>query len=378
MVKTFHHLEATPPPADAAEAGAEERIKTFHHLPQRDVSPHGAAAPPAPIHTFHGLTAAPAAMPSPLPQVLFAGRAVTAEEVDAAWRATVTSALAECACTDWALDERGVQRVRNLFEEIRFGDAQYQSLYAAEVTELMRLLQDQLAALLADAALPQLHRTASAVLVTAKQVNMLALDPNSLSARISDWWRGREARKRLLWQQFEAASAQMVSQLAEVRPVLDTLKHGLSDFSELFARNERLFEQLTVHVLAIHLKLREVLERDLPMREAQLRQDGIQDPFAWQQLNALQDDAERWQRKLGNLQLLRHTALLTLPQLRLSQRNLLAMVGRFDDISEIVIPSWKQQFITAFALPDNDENRLYRDLTSLQAGLREQLERLIP
>lgn len=378
MIKTFHHLEPESQQTEPSGVEGNGWIKTFHHLAPQEAEAAHVPDEPAAIRTFHDLKAAATPVPIPLPQVLFAGRAVTAEQVDVAWRTTVLAALQECNCAELAVDERVVQRVRNLFGEIRFSDAQYQGQYAAEVTELMRQLQDQLAAVLADAALNHLHQTAEAVLAIAKQVNMSALNPDSLSARLSEWWQGRGARKRSLRQQFDAASTQMLTQLEAVRPALTRLKQGLNEFAELFERNELLFELLTVHLLAVHLKLREVLGRDLPTLEAQLRQAGTNDPFAWQQLQAMQDDAERWQRKLGNLQLLRHTALLTLPQLRLSQRNLLAMVGRFEDISEIVIPSWKQQFITAFALPDDDENRLYRELTGLQAGLREQLERLIP
>ncbi|QDQ29017.1 hypothetical protein FNU76_23195 [Chitinimonas arctica] len=404
MVKTFHHVDP-PRSADTPPGKADGKVKTFHHLPSKKAAAGmsvvgtptatasegptptalvlKAATPPplppaeAPIRTFHGVSSQnqPVA-PLVLPQVLFAGRAVTAEQVDAAWRDTVASALPACDCDDFVLEDRDVQRIRNLLGEIHFDDAHYQSRYAAEVTELMRQLQDQLALLVADQTVAQLHQSAALILAAAKRVDVTALDPGTFASRLSDWWRGREARRGKLRQQFDTASRDITAQIKAIQPVLAKLKLRLREFGELFERNELLFGQLTVHVVAAHLKLGDVIGRDVPAREAELKAKSVTDPFVWQDLHALRDAGEQWQRKLHNLKLLRHTALLTLPQLRLSQRNLLAMVGRFDDISEIVMPTWKQQFITALAMADTDDSRLYGELADLQAGLREQLERL--
>ncbi|WP_374352781.1 toxic anion resistance protein [Chitinimonas sp.] len=318
----------------------------------------------------------PATAPVAKPAVLFADRAVTAEQLDAEWHERVMAARVDCDCTDFGGDVKAVQRVRNLYGEIRFVDAHFQSDYAAEVTELMRQLQDQLAVSVGGSVTASLHQSALAILDAAQQVDVAALDPKSWRSRLSDWLQGSAVRRIKLRQQFDAAAKAIAIQLANAQPALAELKRGLQEYSGLFARNEMVFEQLTEHVLAAQIKLMDVRDRELPALEQRLSQQQGRDPFAWQEVDAMRDAIEQWQRKLGNLKLLRHTALLTLPQLRLSQRNLLAMVGRFNDIQEIVIPNWKQQFITALALSDGGDKQLFDAISRLQAGLRTQLEQL--
>lgn len=376
MVKTFHDVNRPAPP----EPAADPAIRTFHDRAPTPVVPAvpaatGPVAAPAAaaVQTFHHLPAREAA-PQPVPpRVLFADRAVTAEAVDAQWREATLAALADCDCADFTPDDPTLQRIRMMAAEIRFDDAVYQTRYASDVAETLRQLQDELAHKIGDGAIGRLQAASRRMLEIVRGIDLDALDSHSVSGRLADWWKGRDARRAALRAEFEAAGGAIEREIAGTRADLATLGRRLAEFGTLYARNETVFELLTVHLAAAHLRLRQT-EAELPGRRAELA--GVTDPFARQAVDALDDAAAQWRRKLDNLRLLRHTTLLTLPQLRLTQRNLHATLNRFGDMIDVLLPAWKQQFITALALPESDDGSLFDRLVEIQASLRKPMEEL--
>ncbi|QNM98174.1 toxic anion resistance protein [Chitinimonas koreensis] len=396
MVKTFHDVNRPAP----SEPAADPAIRTFHDQAPKPAAPAAAGpaamfpagatstTPAAPqgtapaaaaaqaaaaVQTFHHLPAREAA-PRPVPpRVLFADRAVTAEAIDAQWREATRAALADCDCADFTPDDPTLQRIRMMAAEIRFDDAVYQTRYASDVAETLRQLQDELARKIGDGAIGRLQAASRRMLEIVRGIDLDALDSHSVSGRLADWWKGRDARRAALRAEFEAAGGAIEREIAGTRADLAALGQRLAEFGTLYARNETVFELLTVHLAAAHLRLRQT-EAELPARRAALA--GVTDPFARQAVDALEDAAAQWRRKLDNLRLLRHTTLLTLPQLRLTQRNLHATLNRFGDMIDVLLPAWKQQFITALALPESDDGSLFDRLVEIQASLRKPMEEL--
>ncbi|HNC87224.1 MAG TPA: toxic anion resistance protein, partial [Agitococcus sp.] len=149
---------------------------------------------------------------------------------------------------------------------------------------------------------------------------------------------------------------------------LNQLKKTQQIFSELFAKNEQQFKDLTQYLLAGQLRLEE---------EQQLMQQ--QNPvaanvFAQQALIDKQNALSRFERRLQTLKVLRHTVLLRIGQLRLEQQNTLTLIDQANETLNLVVPAWKQQILALFSLSSSDNNSLlYQQLADTQQSLHQKL-----
>ena len=73
-------------------------------------------------------------------------------------------------------------------------------------------------------------------------------------------------------------------------------------------------------------------------------------PAEVQELNDLENLVSNLDKRVGDLQALQHSALQSLPMIRMIQANNHMLVDKFHTIRELTVPAWKRQFMLALSL----------------------------
>lgn len=133
------------------------------------------------------------------------------------------------------------------------------------------------------------------------------------------------------------------------------LLEDIATLDILFQKNLLFFHQLKLFIRAGDLKLKELREVSLPSLQAQVNSSN--DPLAPQILADFSNSIDRFDRKLHDLKLSLTISIQTAPQIRLIQNNDRLLVDRLDAALLHTIPLWKNQFIIAIGLA-NQQNVL--------------------
>ncbi|MGB7998045.1 MAG: toxic anion resistance protein, partial [Photobacterium halotolerans] len=146
---------------------------------------------------------------------------------------------------------------------------------------------------------------------------------------------------------------------------LTSMKSTLSEFEHRMSEVHSIYKELELRILAAKIKVAAF--------NAELHSDKnseiASNPFEIDIVATKKEAVSRWDRKLSNLQVLRQSLLMTLPQLKLYSSNLVNGFSRLEDIRTNVIQVWKQQFLTAIALHEKSEISLYYELNEIQEKL---------
>ena len=134
------------------------------------------------------------------------------------------------------------------------------------------------------------------------------------------------------------------------------LLEDIASLDILYQKNLLYFHQLKLFIHAGELKLKELREVSLPSLQAQVQLSS--NPIAPQILADFSSSIDRFDRKLHDLKLSLSISIQSAPQIRLIQNNDRLLVDRLDAALLHTIPLWKNQFIIAIGLA-NQQNVLH-------------------
>ena len=155
-----------------------------------------------------------------------------------------------------------------------------------------------------------------------------------------------------------------------------TLLKDVAVLDQLYQLNLNYYKELTMYIIAGRQKLKQVEEVDLPALEAKAKASGLQeDAQAVSDLAAL---ANRFEKKLYDLELTRVISLQMGPQIRLVQNNDIMMSDKIQSTIVNTIPLWKSQMVIALGLADSEKAaKAQNDVTELtNAMLKSNAEKL--
>ena len=132
-----------------------------------------------------------------------------------------------------------------------------------------------------------------------------------------------------------------------------TLTKDIAVLDEMFKANMTNFKQLSLYIVAGKKKLEEVQTVTIPAMQAKAAETGAMEDA--QAANDYANLANRFEKKLHDLDLTRTVSLQMGPQIRLIQNNDTLMVEKIQTTLLNTIPLWKSQMVLALGLAHSEQ-----------------------
>lgn len=136
---------------------------------------------------------------------------------------------------------------------------------------------------------------------------------------------------------------------------IDMLK-DISVFDIMYKQNLDCFRELGLYIQAGKETIEDIKTNTIPRLKAEAQESG--DPMAAQLVRDFEDDADRFEKKIYDLELSRTIAVQTAPQIKMIQNNDRVLVDKIQTAVLNTIPIWKSQFVIAMGL--NNQQRVLK------------------
>lgn len=192
-------------------------------------------------------------------------------------------------------------------------------------------------------------------------VEINSLDPSSLtndSGILSKLPGVKNAVKSLkkLAERYSKAEVQIDRiEAALEKARMDMLK-DISVFDIMYKQNLDCFRELGLYIQAGKEQIEEIRNETVPKLRAEAQASG--DPMDAQLVRDFEDEVDRFEKKIYDLELSRTIAIQTAPQIRLIQNNDRVLVDKIQTAVLNTIPIWKSQFVIAMGL--NNQQRVLK------------------
>lgn len=144
---------------------------------------------------------------------------------------------------------------------------------------------------------------------------------------------------------FDTTREQIEHLVSEVQTTQQGIAQRNASLDEMFAAVREEHRLLGVHIAAGKVRLAELREQ-----AEGLRGNVGNDPGRVQELADLDAMVANLDKRIGDLIALQHSAMQSLPTIRMIQANNQMLVDKFHTIREITVPAWKRQFMLALSL----------------------------
>jgi len=132
-----------------------------------------------------------------------------------------------------------------------------------------------------------------------------------------------------------------------------TLMKDTATLDQLYQLNLTYYKELTMYILAGKQKLKELEEVTIPALREQAAKTG--QPEDAQKVNDMVEQANRFDKKIHDLELTRTISLQMAPQIRLVQNNDVMMSDKIQSTIVNTIPLWKSQMVIALGLAHSEQ-----------------------
>ena len=178
-----------------------------------------------------------------------------------------------------------------------------------------------------------------------------AVDIDGLSSEpgaIGKLFGGLKRRIQKFMARYETLATQIDAIIQQLEDARMQLLKDVALMDKLYGKNVQYLGELDVHIAAGKLSLDEFRSTALPQMQAKV--EAANDAALAQQLQDLHQLANRFEKKLYDMQLSRMIAIQTGPQIRLIQNNSQTLVEKIQSSVLTTIPLWKNQIVIAISL----------------------------
>ena len=130
-----------------------------------------------------------------------------------------------------------------------------------------------------------------------------------------------------------------------------TLMKDIATLDKMYASNLGYYKELTMYILAGKAKIEEIANTELAAKRAKAEKSGLSEDA--QAVKDLEDQSNRFEKKIHDLELTRMIAIQTAPQIRLIQSSDTMMVEKIQSTLVNTIPLWKNQMVLALGIEDS-------------------------
>lgn len=187
----------------------------------------------------------------------------------------------------------------------------------------------------------------NAIVVVAKDFNMSSLDAKwSRTPVIGGLMKRLVLTKERMLSRFETVKGQMDDLVDNVEKTAKTLEKRSVDFQTMYDGVRAEHASLTAHIAAIEHYIEKV---DVQISQAPI---GADDMETAESAAVLKGSRNALAKRSADLKVLQHSALQTLPMIRIMQANNIALIDKFHVVRNLTLPAWKRAFLMALTLEE--------------------------
>lgn len=185
------------------------------------------------------------------------------------------------------------------------------------------------------------------IVVMAKDFNMSSLDAKwTRTPLVGGLLKGLVLTKERMLSRFETVKGQVDDLVANVEQTTQTLEKRSADFQAMYDGVRAEHASLTAHVAAIESCLERV------DAELAVCTPDPADLEATERAAVLKGSRAALAKRGSDLAVLQHSALQTLPMVRVMQANNVALIDKFHVVRNLTLPAWKRAFLMALTLDE--------------------------
>ena len=157
-------------------------------------------------------------------------------------------------------------------------------------------------------------------------------------------------RKNEIVSQFSSVQSNIERLMGEVTGMQRGLQSRIDVLDQGFAAVKDEYRELGLHIAAGQIALGRLRSE---IANGQSRAAGSQ--LGALQSQELQDKiaaGDMLEKRMADMRVLQHSALQTLPMIRLVQTNNSMLIEKFHTVKELTLPAWKRQFMLALSLQE--------------------------
>ncbi len=189
----------------------------------------------------------------------------------------------------------------------------------------------------------------NAIVVLAKDFNLSSLDAKwSRTPLVGGLLKKLVLTREKLLSRFETVKDQMDDLVANVEKTTQTLQKRSADFQAMYDGVRAEHASLTAHIAALDTFMAQV-DSDL-MRTT----DTAADLDTAERAAVLRSSRAALEKRAADLKVLQHSALQTLPMVRVMQANNIALIDKFHVVRNLTLPAWKRAFLMALTLGEQE------------------------
>ena len=178
---------------------------------------------------------------------------------------------------------------------------------------------------------------------------------NELDVRRERSWWEKLTGRAAPFAKFVANYEEVQGQIDRITVDLDAHQHQLlkdiKSLDVLYERTLDFYDELALYIAAGEAKLRELDDKDIPAKEAEVaasKTDGdVMEAQELRDLRAMRDDLER---RVHDLRLTRQVTMQSLPSIRLVQENDKSLVTKISSTLVNTVPLWETQLAQAVTI----------------------------
>ncbi|MBL0372065.1 toxic anion resistance protein [Rhizobium sp. KVB221] len=155
--------------------------------------------------------------------------------------------------------------------------------------------------------------------------------------------------KERVMARFETVKAQVDKLVATVESTAGQLQRRDADFQAMYSGVREEYENLGLHIEAITRRMAE-LDQSLAGLDSKRN-----DMATLEEIGVLEAARKTLSKRADDLRVLQHSAMQTLPMVRVLQSNNLAIIDKFTTIRSLTLPAWKRAFLLALSLNEQKE-----------------------
>lgn len=247
-----------------------------------------------------------------------------------------------------SLSESERKMVEDFSKEIDIGNSQLVLEYGAGVQKKMSDFSDSTLSVIRTKDLGEVGDMISNLVVELK-----GFDASNEDKGILGFFKRGSKKTQLMRANYDKAENNVNSIVKSLENQQVTLMKDISTLDQMYDLNKNYYKEVSMYILAGKKKLADIKNKELPALSEKARLSGLQEDA--QNLNDLNNQIDRFEKKLHDLDLSRMISIQTAPQIRMVQNNNILMVEKIQSTIVNTIPLWKNQMVLALGVSHSNE-----------------------
>lgn len=258
-----------------------------------------------------------------------------------------------------SLSESERKMVEDFLKEIDIGNSQLVLEYGAGVQKKMSDFSDSTLSVIRTKDLGEVGDMISNLVVELK-----GFDASDEDKGILGFFKRGSKKTQLMRANYDKAENNVNSIVKSLENQQVTLMKDISTLDQMYDLNKNYYKEVSMYILAGKKKLADIKNKELPALSEKARLSGLQEDA--QNLNDLNNQIDRFEKKLHDLDLSRMISIQTAPQIRMVQNNNILMVEKIQSTIVNTIPLWKNQMVLALGVSHSNEAiRAQREVSNI-------------